>query len=169
MLDVRGSRELQATILAVRNAQRDIRRDINKAARNRLNPVWRGELGARARTRLEQRVILSGARVAASDRGVSLRAAGSRRPLAGGLIPTYDWPAVELGASRKQATFTQRSRRGNRYQRTMRTGHGLPKRAQYGRIAYDAASVTGTRLVAMWVRTVVDEFRAVPGVEVEPV
>ena len=40
MLDVTQSRELQATIYALRQARRDIRLDINKTTRNRLKPLW---------------------------------------------------------------------------------------------------------------------------------
>lgn len=172
MLDVRGSRELQATILALKRAERGIRLDINKTARQKLRPVWEGAVSARASTRLERRTMLP-ARARFSDRGVQLTAATSGRPLGkpkqSEFIPSINWPGVEFGALRKEKTFTQRSRRGTRYQRTMITGNQFRRRSMFGRIAFDAASQTGTQLVAMWVTTVVDELAQVPAVEVEPV
>jgi len=166
MLDVRGSRELQATILALRQARRDIRLDINKTARSRIRPIWRSELNARARRPLETRVILAGARATASDRGVTLYAASSGRPLRGGLVPSYQWPAVEFGANVRRVRVRQRSRSGRRYERPLTVNRQFQRRLEHGMIAFDAASETGTRLVALWVRTVVDELAAIDGAEV---
>lgn len=167
MLDINGSRELQATVLALRNAQRDIRVDINKTARGRIRPLWVSAVSGRAGTRLEQRVIAAGTRATASDRGVTFYAATRSRPLRGGLVPSVDWPGVEFGArSKKSRSFTQRSRAGRRYQRTMTVGRQFKGRQPHGMVAFDAASEVGTKLVALWVRTVVDELKAVPGVEV---
>ena len=168
MLDVTQSRELQATIYALRQARRDIRLDINKTTRNRLKPLWIAELGARARTRVERRVILVGARVTATDRGVKFVAANSARPLRGGLVPSWDWPAVELGARTQRIQVRQRSRRGRVYTRGLTINRQFIGRQQSGMIAFDAASKAGTRLVAIWVDTTVDAFRRVPAVEVTP-
>lgn len=166
MLDVRKSRELQATILALRQSRRDIRQGINKQARQTLNPLWKQELGARAHTRMAQRLILPGARVAATDRGVTLWAANSKRPLRGGAVPTYDWPGVEFGARSKRIEVQQRSRRGRTYRRPLWIDRQFPGRVPDGRIAFDAASEVGTRLVALWAHTVVDELANIPGAEV---
>jgi hypothetical protein len=166
MLDVRGSRELQATILALRQSEREIRLNINKTARSKIRPVWQAELGARARTRLERRVIAQGARATASDRGVQLVAATRTRPLAGGLQPAWDWAGVEFGAKVQRIRVRQRSRGGRPYTRPLTINRQFKPRQRYGMVAFDAASKTGTKLVAMWVRTVVDELAAIPGVEV---
>jgi hypothetical protein len=166
MLDVRGSRELQATILALRQAERGIRLDINKAARSKIRPVWQGELSARARTSLERRVILPGARATASDRGVTVFAATKNRPLSGGLIPSRYWAAVEFGANTRRMTVRQRSRSGASYRRPLTVNRAFKPQQAHGMIAMAAASDTGTRLVALWVRTVVDEFAAIDAVEV---
>lgn len=166
MLDVRGSRELQATILALRQTDREIRLGINKNARSRIRPLWRGELSARARTPLERRVILAGARATASDRGVQLIAASSGRPLSGGLIPSDDWPAVEFGADVHRIQVRQRSRAGRAYVRPLTINRQFYARQKDGMIAFDAASETGTQLVALWVHTVVDDLGNVPAAEV---
>lgn len=151
MLDVRGSRELQATILALRQAQRGIRLDINKDARGRIRPLWQSELNARA---------------TASDRGVTVHAATSRRPLSGGLVPSLQWAGAEFGARTKRVEVAQRSRAGRSYRRPLTINRQFPGRQQQGMVAFDAASEVGTKLVAIWVHTVVDGLQQVPAVEV---
>lgn len=168
MLDIRGSRELQATVLSLRAAQRTIRTGINKNVRAKINPLWRGELAQRAHTPLEQLVVASGARATASDRGVTLYAATSRRPLSGGLVPSDNPWGVELGAHRRRVEVSQRSRSGRTYRRPLTVGAQFKPRQRDGMVAMDAASETGTRVVALWVHTVVDELAAIPGVEISP-
>lgn len=166
MLDVRGSREIQATILALRQAQRGIRLDINKEARSRIRPLWQSELNARARDEMTRRILVTGARATASDRGVTVHAATSRKPLSGGLVPSLEWAGAEFGARTKRVEVTQRSRAGRSYRRPLIINRQFPGRQQDGMVAFDAASEVGTKLVAMWVHTVVDGLQQVPAVEV---
>lgn len=166
MLDVLQSRELQAVVLTLTAADRVIRNDLNKKARQGIRPVWRSELDSRAATRLENRVILPGATVSPSARGMTLRAATSRKALSGGLVPSYEWQGVELGMTPKRRTYQTRSRKGNRYTVTRLVGTGLPARKGRGRMAFPAASDTGTKLVGMWVQTVVEALAASPDMDV---
>lgn len=166
MLDVRKSRELQATILALRQAERGIRLSINKTARSRITPLWKAELNARARTSLQREIIASGARATASDRGVTMHAATSRRPLSGGLVPSYEWAGAEFGARNRVVEVTQRSRSGRSYRRPLTINRQFTGRQQHGMVAFDAASDSGTQLVALWVHDVVGEMAKIPGVEV---
>lgn len=166
MIDVTGSRELQATILALRQADRDIARNINKTARARMRPVWQGALNARASTALERRVITSGARVAVGERGVTFYAATSSRPLSGGLVPSQQWAGAEFGAKDRRVKVTQRSRAGKKYTRSTIIQRQFRARQRDGMVAFDAASAAGTQLVAMWVRDTVDHFKAIPTIEV---
>lgn len=163
MLDVRASREIQATLLALRNAERSIRVGINRDARSSINPIWRGAVNARASTPLQRAVIASGARATASDRGVSLLAATSGRPLSGGLVPTANPWGAEQGS---RIVRTIANRRGKTY--PLWTGRQWLERSPHGVVAHDAASETGTKLVAIWVKTVVDDLRAIPSVDVVP-
>lgn len=166
MLDVRNSRELQATILALRQAERGIRLGINKTARGRISPLWKAEINARARTSIQREVIASGARATASDRGVTLYAATKSRPLSGGLVPSIEWAGAEFGARSRVVEVTQRSRGGTRYTRPLTINRQFPGRQQDGMVAFDAASETGTKLVALWVHDVVAELGKIPAVEV---
>jgi len=166
MLDVQDHRELQAALLAMKSVERTVRNDINKTARGKLKPIWIEALSFNAGDRMAQRVIVAGARVAVTARQVRLMAATSRRPLRGGLIPDTQWTHVEFGANEREVEVTQRSRRGKPYTRTMTINRQFPARQKHGRIAFDAASHTGRQIVALWVGTIVDELKKVPGVEV---
>lgn len=168
-LDIRGSRELQATVLAIRGAERTVRLDINREARGRISPLWKSEVTGRARTELEQRVIGAGVRATASDRGVTFYAATSRRPLKGGLIPADQWQGSEYGATTKRLpAVRQRSRSGKPYTRPLLVNVQYRDRSPRGRVAMPSASQVGTKLVALWVETTVDAFRSIAAVEITP-
>jgi len=160
MLDVQRSPELQAAILGMRNAERQVRLDINKEARKTVKPMWLDALRSRSNSRADETILVKGSRVAIGARQVSLRAATSRRPLSGGLIPAENWPAQEFGMRTRKATMAATSRKGNRYQVTKTIGRQFPNRTKEGRVAFDASSAVGTKIVASWVRTVVDGFRS---------
>lgn len=162
-LDVRESREIQATILALRSAERQTRLGINKDARGSMNPLWRAEVSARAKTTLQRRVIASGARATASDRGVTFLAATAGRPLSGGLIPSAHWWAAEQGMNNKQV----QAQRGSTVY-PLWVGRQWQARTPYGVVGMAAASAVGTKLVALWVTTVVGYLRAIPTAEVTP-
>lgn len=159
MLDVRRSPELQAALLGVRQAERTIRTNINRVARTQMRPLWQAALAQRASSSLERRVLLPSARVAVGAKNVSAVAATSKRPLSGGLVPSVDWPAVEFGARSHQAEFQQRSRSGNTYTRKMWVSRAFKGRVKQGYVVFDASSELGTKLVGIWVNTIVDEFR----------
>lgn len=166
MLDVRNQRELQATILALHHAERGIRLGINKEARSRVRPLWQQALNGRAHNEMARRILVAGARATASDRGVTVHAATSKRPLSGGLVPADEWAGAEFGAYVYQVDVTQRSRAGRSYTRPLTIQKQFPRRQQQGMVAFDAASEVGTKLVAIWVHTVVDELNQIPAVEV---
>lgn len=157
MLNITQSRELQAALLALRQAQSDIRKDINADVRSQVNPVWQAALGERAHTRLEQNLI-RGARVAVTTAGPIAQV--NPRTLAGGLPLSDQWQAVEFGYSTKKQTITQTSRRGRKYQVTRMYGRNFKSRLSYrqGHVVFPAAGETATKVAAIWVRTIVDHF-----------
>lgn len=137
-LDVRRSRELQAAILATRQAERDIRLDINATARRELKPVWADALRGHVDTRLEARTLLPGARIAVGARNITVHAATSKKPLSGGLVPAVDYAPIEWGSAK------HRQFRGRR---------------RDGYVVGPAAAAVITRAIALWVALVVDKFR----------
>lgn len=158
MLSVRGSRELRAAVLALKAARREVRNDINRATRQTLAPIWKQEVGQRARTTQDQRVLARGARIAAGN-PPSVVAASSRRALSGGLVPVESWHAVEFGANRDAVTTYQRTSPGGVvHQVTRHTRRGLPPRYRSGRVLYPAVAGTIPRLAALWVQLIVRKF-----------
>lgn len=159
MLRVGESRELQAAVLAFKAADRDLRKRINAATRQTMNPVWRAELAERARTPLDRAVIVKGARIAAGNPPVAV-AATSTRALRGGLVPAAAWPGVELGARRdRTTTYSRRSPSGGTHRVTRHTRRQLPARRAGGRIALPAMQEMGPRLASLWVQLIVRVYR----------
>lgn len=139
MLDVRRSPELQAAYLGARRARKEIQQSINRDAKRELNPVWRAELARRAKTPLERAVLVPGARMAIGVRNVSAVAATRSAGPSGGLDPRTQYAGAEWGSdSHKQ--FRRRV---------------WPA----GYVVGPAAAVLISKAVAVWVRTIVDNFR----------
>ena len=162
MLDVSKSPELQAAIYAMKSADRGLRLGIYATARERMVPLWVPELEKRAATDFDRAVIVKGARVSVGTEGFNVLAAQSGKALAGGFVPNLQWYADEFGARRHKVTFTQRSRKGTRYERTETVGRQLPGRVKDGRIGFASASAIGTQLVGVWVVAIVDTYRELP-------
>ena len=112
-VSVGDDRVFQAAVLAFKVADRDLRKRINDSTRAMFNAPWKSGITQRASTRLEQRVLVPGARIAAGNPPAFV-AASSKRALRGGLVPDTDWPAVEFGVSNREETTT--------YDRRTKTG-----------------------------------------------
>lgn len=139
MLKVGQSRELQAALLSVRQADREIRSDINKDARRVLKPEWNDGLVKHSGSLLERSALVPGARLTFGRNNITAVAAASKRPLSGGLVPATDYPGIEWGSS-KLRQFKARTRKGY--------------------VVGPAAGDLITRAVSVWVHTIVDKFRA---------
>lgn len=160
MLDVRRSPELQAALLALKGADRQLKRDINKDARTTLAPVWTQALTSQARTRADRAVIAAGPRVTPGDRRVRVQAATKRRPLSGGLIPADQYAGFEWGASPKKKRVQARSRKGRAYSYERTQNRQFRARSKEGHVAMRAAGDIGPALVSSWLRVVVGQFAA---------
>jgi hypothetical protein len=160
-IDVRESPELQAAIIALRRMRSDLRPALYKEARVQVGGLWLPALRSRASTLLEQRVMLPGARVKTSATGFSVLAANSNKKLRGGLVPSINsnWAGAEFGAKEKPRTYQRRSVLGRTHSVTRTVGSQWRSRVKDGRIAFDAASEIGTKLVAVWVVVVVTQIR----------
>lgn len=156
MLSVRGSRELQAVVLAMKAMRREIRNDINRATREVMNPVWRGLIEKRAKLQIERRTLGTGVRVAAGN-PPALLAAGSRRALSGGLVPAEQWQAIEFGVGNHQerTTYTRRSKNGGTHRVTRRTKAQFLPRNPKGYVVWPAVEEIAPRLASLWVQLVV--------------
>lgn len=125
VVKVGDDRALQAAVLAFKLADRDLKKRINDATRQTFNSPWRAGIAAGAATRLEQRVLVPGARIAAGNPPTFV-AASSRRRLRGGLVPDTDGPAVEWGAADTTTTYSRRSAGGTSHKVTRHTRRQLP-------------------------------------------
>lgn len=159
MLDVRKSPELQAAILGMKRANKEIRLEIYKRARTELGGEWVPALQSRASSLAEQRVLVKGARTKVSTEGFSMVAATSNKQLSGGLVPSRDYAGFEWGARTRRETFSQRSPKGRRYEVTKMINRQFHGRQKEGQIVMESASKLGTRLVALWVKTIVETYR----------
>lgn len=158
-IDVRGSRELQAVIFAMKKAGKELRTSIYAETRRILGQEWTFALYERAQTPLEHRVLVQGARIRVGTQGFTVTAAKSRKPLRGGLKPVESWHAVEFGANPRQATIDATSKKGRSFQVTKTINTQLRRRNRQGYVVMPAARNIGHRLVALWVQLVVREYR----------
>lgn len=142
--------------LAFKRLPRDLVRDINRAVRAELGPIWTAEVDRAARTDLDRRVLGPG-RVKAGNPPV-LQAATSVRGIGRPrrLKPAEHWHAFEFGANREKVTaYTRRSPKGGTHTVRRHVNRGLPPRIRTGRVIYPAASKAAPRAAALVVATVV--------------
>lgn len=158
MLAVGDHRALEAAVLALKAANRDLRSRINKATRAELAPIWKQEVESQlmGRDHLTTR-LLAGVRVQAGNPPRAM-AAQSVRPIGRkALVPSRDYFIGEFGLDRDAiATYDRKNRKGGgRHKVTRHVNRGKPARRQSGRVAYPAFAETAPRMVSLWVQTIV--------------
>jgi hypothetical protein len=155
VLDVTKSRELLATMLAIRSLPTTLRRMIRQHTKAVAAPEWSKALAERADSKLAHRVLVDTAVVTVSDQNVRVASATKGRPLSGGLNPKTDWAAVEFGGTKKMTTFQRKSPKGKRHSVTRNTHAQLPPFRAKGRVFYPAAEEMIPRIASLWVQTTV--------------
>jgi hypothetical protein len=136
-LSVRQSAHLKATVLAVKSAPTDIRRDVRQQTRKVAAPAWKDALQKRATTVQQTRMLANTARITVSDQSVRVRAASSKRKvLSGGATPFEHGRAFEFGSSRTR-------------------GRQLPRPKRSGYVFYPALAEMAPRIISLWVQTAV--------------
>lgn len=164
MLRVGDDRTLAASVLAFKAASRDLRRDINAATRETMNPVWRslvtGNLsGTDAMT---SKMLNNGVRIAAGNPPIAKAAQSTRKVGTGGsLTPREDYGAWEFGVPNRNqsSTYERRNRKtGGRHKVARRTMRGLPRRHTEGRVVYPAFAEIAPRMVSLWVQLIVRKY-----------
>jgi len=156
MLDVLKSRELLATIYAVRSLDKTIQKMLRRETKRIAAPEWSKALAERADTRLEHRVLVDTSVVTVSNQNVRVQSASKGRPLSGGLSPKADYPAIEFGADKaRKTTYTRRSPKGKTHKVTRRAATGMKPRNGNGYVFYPAAVEMIPRMARLWVQTTV--------------
>jgi hypothetical protein len=152
-IDVQGSQELQDVILALKNSDAEVRKQIRGQTKGNLTRPWLDAIEAEASTTLERRVIAATATVAVSDQNIRIQSAAKGRKLSGGLLPKVDYGPVEFGAAHKKISYT---RDGHRV--TRNTTAQFKPRNRKGYVFYPAAREMIPRLASLWVQTVVKTY-----------
>lgn len=149
MLKVADHPELQAAALLFNTADGPVQQEMKVAARAELDAVWTPALAAQASTRLQNAVIVDGARSLVHEYGFTMTAANGP-PLRNGLDPGTQWQGSEFGMTPKQVSVRIRGR-----ERKQTVGRQFGPRRRKGKVAYPAARETGPRIVAAWVHGLV--------------
>lgn len=149
-----SSRELQAIILAGKQAPKELQRVIRSETKQVVDPMWRQSVREHATTRLEQRVLGQTARVTVSNQNVTLKAAAVGKALSGGLDPKTQWHAAEFGAERGHfVQYDARSRKGKSFTVKRRTTMQLRSRKRTGYVVFPAAADDIPRIASLWFAT----------------
>jgi hypothetical protein len=144
-VSVGDDRALQAAVLAFKAADRDLRKRINDSTRATFNGPWKSGIAGRCTTRLEQRVLAPGARIAATN-PPEFVAASSKRALSGGLVPDTTWPAIEFGVNDRNRM------KGNRH-----TTRQLPSRRPKGPV-FNTLADMAHRAPRLWAQLIVKVY-----------
>lgn len=150
-ISVFESSELRAAIVTMKGLDRDIAAAVRKHVRGAILPIWRTELAQHSTTKLENRVLVDSARVAVTDKQVTLKSAALAKKLSGGGVVNQLGPAVEFGADQNKAKPVTNAK-GTTYKR--RTGRAFLKRKRAGHVAWPAVADSVPRIAAVWVGTI---------------
>lgn len=158
MLSVTGDDRLKAAVLALKAADRDLRRTINAATKDVIGPVWTSAVEAEASSTLDRAVVVKGVRLKPGN-PPSAVAASSVKRLRGGLLPADQWHAVEFGSDRNRVTtYQRRGRKGAAHTVRRHTTRQLPARTAGGRVAMPAFKAVAPRAVSLWVQIIVRKY-----------
>lgn len=156
LIRARDHRELQAVILAMKRLGRDLKKDINAATREEMNPVWRSEIEKRS-SGVGMAMLSKGAGIGAGN-PPKAKAATSTRGLGQSkrLKPSEHWAGYEFGADREAySRYTRKSKNGGTHTVERRTMRHLPRRKKTGHTVFPALQATAPRMVSLWVQIVI--------------
>ena len=163
MLSVKGSKQLQAVVLALKIAEPKLRPEMYARTREKILPDWTTGIQEKINAQPYSKVntaLMKGQRVSVGTQGVNVLAAQSSRPVRPGstLTPRQNWAAAEFGT--KPRIELIRGRRGDtQYQYRRRIMTGFLANNRKGKFAFRQAEEIVSRSVAMWVQTVVQVMR----------
>lgn len=158
-IDVRGSRELQATILSIRRAPTEIKKRIRQHTKDIAATEWTKALAERAETRLEHALLVNTARVQVSDQNIKLKSGSLTKKLSGGLPVSEGAPIAEFGTNTQaKKTYQRKSKKGGFHSVTRRTRRAFKPINNKGYVVYPAAGEMIPRIASLWVQTTIRTF-----------
>ena len=149
-----GPPALRAAVLAMRVADKNIKRDINTRVRDTFNPVWK-QLVAQNQGgfSIADSMALKGARIRGGN-PPALIGGNSSRTFGRALVPTRDWHLVEYGMRPHPVKYSRRSKNGGTHQVTRTVGTGWPARTKNGRIFGPATTAILPRITSFFIQSV---------------
>lgn len=159
-IDINSSRELQAVVLSLRQADKKIAANVRRYTKDLLLPEWQKGLAEHAQTRLEHRTLVDTGRVSMSNQNVTLKSGGLQKKLSGGARASEIYAPVEFGTDRNhETTYTATSRKGNRYQTKRHTRRQFrPLNGGKGYVVYPTAKALIPRFASLWIQTSIRTF-----------
>lgn len=163
MLYVEDHGELQAAVLALKAADRDLKSRINKATRATMGPVWKQQVEAAVASESPfVSLLLKGVSVSAGN-PPSFRAATSTRKVGrkgSTLTPAKNFYLAEFGANANHVARYQRKSRasGGTHQVRRHTNTGLPEVRRKGRVIYPLVAKIAPRTVSLWVQLIIKTY-----------
>lgn len=156
-----ASREIRALLLALKQAEPEIRKEVNNRSKLEVTSIWKQAIAEEASSsfgrtqRARVKVIANTAKASVGTKGVRLSAATTGRPLSGGLNGKTQWQALEFGATESVRTIRSTSKLGKSYTTTRNVHAQLDPRNKKGYLFYPAAKESVPRILSLWVQTAV--------------
>ena len=153
------SKELQATILALKIVGKDFRKEILKRTRELILKDWDSavadEISAVGGDIYATRLTMRNTRVKVGTQGFTLQAATrGTKATSGGLISSEHYYLAEFGADKKVVPVNgRRGATSYQYKRTVNTG--FQQRVKNGRYAFKAAGKIMNRALALYTQTTI--------------
>ncbi|WP_156122569.1 hypothetical protein [Microbacterium hominis] len=154
-IDVLKSREMLATIYAIRSVDKSIQKQIRQNTQRVAAPEWKKALAERANSRLEHRVLVDTAVTSVSNQNLRMQSAGKGKPLRGGLNPKTQYAPVEFGYNAKGKSYMRRSKKGGKHPVTRVMGTQFKPARRKGYVFYPAAENMVPRMASLFVQTTV--------------
>lgn len=161
MISVEGSKEVQAALLAMKYADKELRTTIYARTREQILGDWtpsvQENINGYKYGRMHSALLMKSTTVSVGTQGITVNAATSGRKLSGGMSPKTHYYLAEYGANPKDVKV--RGRRGaTSYTYTRKVNTGFLPHKKNGRFANKAAEKIVARSVAMWVQIIVKSF-----------
>lgn len=156
-----ASREIRALLLALKQAEPEIRKETNKQAKLAVTQLWQQEIAEMAslaggkNQKARFKLLVKTAKATVGSKGITLTAATIGRPLTGGLQPKSQWHVLEFGGDKRVRSYSATSKRGRSYKVTRDVNAHLDKRNKKGYTFYPAVREALPRIMSLWMQTAV--------------
>jgi len=159
-LDVNSSRGIQAVVLSLSQANREVRKLVRQQSQAVIGPEFQKAMNEGASDLMESKGLALTTKTTLSDRNVTLGTGTKKGPgFSGGFDPRINARVLEFGAKR-DAVKTYRSHRkgGKTFNVTRHTQRQFKPNKRAGYVFYPAIAQMAPRILSLWTQTVVRTF-----------